>query len=147
MIAVFCGHAEVDSKNEIRAWLFEVTQQLLEEGIDIFYFGGYGEFDRMALDVVTEQKKQYSHINRILVLAYLRKNMNAAKQYDETVYPDLESVPPRYAIVRRNQKMIEAADVVVAYLTHEWGGAYQMIQYARRKRKNIIFYPEKSALS
>jgi len=42
--------------------------------------------------------------------------------YDDTTYPPLEDVPKKYAISRRNEWMVDQADVVVAYVTHGWGG-------------------------
>ena len=36
--------------------------------------------------------------------------------------------------------MIRESDVVVAYVTHGWGGAAKTLEYARRKKKNILFY-------
>ena len=33
--------------------------------------------------------------------------------------------------------MIEKADLVVAYITHDWGGAYQSYRHAKRKGKKI----------
>ncbi len=34
--------------------------------------------------------------------------------------------------------MIEIADLVVAYVDHEWGGAYKTLSYAKKKCKRII---------
>ena len=52
----------------------------------------------------------------------------------------MESVPPRFAISKRNQWMVEAADIVVAYVLHNWGGAAMTLQHAKRKKKEIILY-------
>ena len=42
----------------------------------------------------------------------------------ETVYPEgLETVPKRFAIFRRNDRMLKQADVVVVYVTHRTGGS------------------------
>ena len=34
--------------------------------------------------------------------------------------------------------MVEQADLVIVYLEHTWGGAYQAYEYAKRKGKVII---------
>ena len=60
--------------------------------------------------------------------------------YDETVYPPLESVPKRYAISRRNEWMVCESDGVVAYVMRGFGGAAKTLDYARRKKKAIICY-------
>jgi len=62
--------------------------------------------------------------------------------YDETIYPPLESIPRKFAILRRNEWMVQESDIVVAYVNHGWGGAAKTLQYARRKKKRIILYGE-----
>ena len=89
---------------------------------------------------LTKLKKSYPRIQRILVLAYLNRPINT-DFFDSTAYPPLETVPPRYAIVKRNQWMADVADVVVAYVTHGWGGAAKTLQYAKKKKKTILLYP------
>ena len=68
------------------------------------------------------QKAVYPHITAILVLAYLNRETDTSR-YDDTTYPPLENVPPRYAIVRRNEWMVRESDVVISGVTHGWGGA------------------------
>ena len=62
--------------------------------------------------------------------------------YDSTVYPPLETVPRRFAISHRNRWMVEASDVVVAYVLHDWGGAATTLRYAKQKDRRIILYSE-----
>jgi hypothetical protein len=38
--------------------------------------------------------------------------------------------------------MVGQADVVVAYVIHEWGGAATTLRYAEAKKKTIIRFPE-----
>ena len=52
---------------------------------------------------------------------------------DEVIYPALESVPPKYAIIRWNEWMFDKADLLIAYIKHDWGGAARTFQYAKRK--------------
>ena len=57
----------------------------------------------------------------------------------EALYPEgLESVPPRYAISRRNKWMIRESDVAVTYITHSWGGAAKFAEKAKREGKTVI---------
>ena len=53
--------------------------------------------------------------------------------FDEVIYPALENVPPKYAIIRRNKWMVDRADLLIAYITHGWGGAARTYHYAKRK--------------
>ena len=36
--------------------------------------------------------------------------------------------------------MVLESDAVVAYVTHGWGGAAKTLEYARRKKKNILLF-------
>ena len=139
MIVTFCGHAQISQSEKIEKWLYDVTQKLIEQGATTFYLGGYGAFDSLAASVLREQKKQYPQIELVLVLAYLNTGRNTSG-YDSTVYPPLETTPRRFAISHRNRWMVEASDVVVAYVLHDWGGAATTLRCAKQKKKQIISY-------
>ena len=139
MIVTFCGHAQISQSEKIEKWLYAVTQKLIEQGATNFYLGGYGAFDLLAASVLRAQKKRYPQIELILVLAYLNTGRNTSG-YDSTVYPPLETVPRRFAISHRNRWMVESADVVVAYVLHDWGGAATTLRCAKQKKKQIISY-------
>lgn len=139
MIVTFCGHAQISQSEKIEQWLYDVTQRLIEQGATTFYLGGYGEFDRLAASVLRAQKKQNPQIELVLVLAYLN-TVRDTSGYDSTVYPPLETVPRRFAISHRNRWMVESADVVVAYVLHDWGGAATTLQCAKQRKKQIISY-------
>lgn len=139
MTVAFCGHAQISQSEKIEKWLYDVTQKLIEQGATTFYLGGYGAFDSLAASVLREQKKRYSQIELVLVLAYLNTGRDTSG-YDSTVYPPLETVPRRFAISHRNRWMVESADVVVAYVLHDWGGAATTLGCAKQKKKQIISY-------
>ena len=139
MNVTFCGHAQVVQVEQVTEWLYTTTQGLIEQGATILYLGGYGTFDNLAASVLRAQKERYPQIELILVLAYLETTKETSG-YDSTVYPPLETVPRRFAISHRNRWMVESADVVVAYVLHDWGGAATTLRYARRKKKKIISY-------
>ena len=139
MTVTFCGHAQISQSEKIEKWLYDVTQKLIEQGATTFYLGGYGAFDSLAASVLREQKKQYPQIELVLVLANLNTGINTSG-YDSTVYPPLETVPRRFAISHRNRWMVESADVVVAYVLHDWGGAATTLRCAKQKKKQIISY-------
>ena len=132
MTATFCGHAQISQSADVEKWLYAVTLHLIEQGVNIFYLGGYGAFDSLAAAVLRKQKKQHPEIELILVLAYFDMKRDTSG-YDSTVYPPLETVPRRFAISHRNRWM-------VAYVLHEWGGAAATLRCARKKKKQIISY-------
>ena len=138
MIVTFCGHSNLyDSDGSISAKLVEVLEHLVAEGADQFYLGGYGAFDSLAAKTVKDMQKVHPQIHSTLVLPYLNRDYNE-KLYDDTTFPPLEKVPRRYAISRRNEWMVDQADVIVAYVDHGWGGAAKTLEYAQRKKKRII---------
>ena len=132
---------EVQEPEKVRKWLENAVDGLIREGADVFYLGGYGGFDRMALTVVNKAKEAHTGVRAILVLPYLDRSMDL-DAYDGSIYPPLEKVPRRFAISRRNRWMVDQADVVVAYVIHEWGGAATTLRYAEAKKKTIIRFPE-----
>lgn len=74
-----------------------------------------------------------------LTIEYQKKHLlEKEKIYDTIIYPPIEDKPLKFAISYRNRYMMEKADIVIAYVTHSWGGAYQSYQHAKRKGK-IIF--------
>ena len=141
MTATFCGHSKLYNQfGEFSQWLDLILPSLIEGGATTFYLGGYGDFDSLAAAAVRRQKATYPQIEAVLVLAYLNREIDASR-YDSTTYPPLENVPPRYAIVKRNEWMVRESGVVISGVTHEWGGAAKTLDYARRKQKVIVQYP------
>ena len=138
-VVMFCGHGEFYGDEAVKRWLRETVEALILRGADDFLLGGYGGFDACAASVVWELKQAHPHIRSTLVLPYLGRKVDAAK-YDDTFYPPLEKVPKRFAISKRNEYMVNEADIVVAYVNHSWGGAATTLAYAKRKGKEIINY-------
>ena len=136
MIVTFCGHREIVNREELYDKLKAVILELIAEGADSFYLGGYGAFDSLANEVLRELKDR-CNIHTTLVLPYLDRDY-ATDMYDDTVYPPIENVPRRFAISRRNEWMVDQSDVVVAYVNNGWGGAAATLRYALRKKKRIL---------
>lgn len=139
MTVTFCGHSKVADSGKIKEWLYTTVEDLIKQGAVTFYLGGYGAFDELAASVVRELKKTHPHIESVLVLPYLDRAFNTTL-YDTTVYPPLENTPKRFCIVKRNRYMVENADVIVSYITHDFGGAYKTYEHAIKKGKQIINY-------
>lgn len=141
MNVTFCGHGEIFDRRPYIEWLDTILPKLIEQGADAFYLGGYGAFDHLAAHAVKRQKAKYPHIESILVIPYLNREYNMSL-YDSSTYPPLETVPPRFAISKRNEWMIQNCDIVVSGVTHDWGGAAKTLHYAWRKNRIIVQYPE-----
>lgn len=105
MKVTFCGHKELADRTAVKQWLQSVCQELILQGAAEFYLGGYGAFDSLCASVLREFKPANNHIQLILVLPYLNSSI-ITDGYDETIYPPLESVPKKIAILRRNEWMV-----------------------------------------
>lgn len=139
MIVTFCGHNDVTNPDDVHRWLEHTVGGLIQRGATTFYLGGYGGFDRLAASVLHNISAANPSVESILVLPYLNRNTED-DLYDGTIYPPLENVPKRLAIIKRNEWMVDHADVIVAYVLHEWGGANAMLQYTLRKGKEVVWY-------
>lgn len=140
MNVTFCGHSKLSQTGQISQWLDSILPSLIEGGAETFYIGSYGDFDRLAAAAVRRQKHTYPHIESILVLAYPHRAIDTSC-YDGTTYPPLETVPPRYAIAKRNEWMVCKSDIVVSCVTHGWGGAAKTLGCAKRQGKVIVQFP------
>ena len=137
----FFGHR--DSPSSLRGVLYAEIEQLInKKDVNTFYVGTQGNFDRMAYSVLAELRKRYQHIKVYRVLAYMPRLSDIAQDcsvLDDTILPEgIEKVHPRYAIPHRNNWMIDHSDYVIAYVTHTFGGAYQAVVRAKRKKITVI---------
>ncbi len=144
MICTFCGHS-ICNKDDIYPKLKTKIEKLIIAGVSTFYSGGYGCFDMVALRVIGELKKEYPHIRNILVFAYLSEshisqyrdiliNCNA-----ESIYPFESKILPRFAIIKRNEWMVDNSDYLISETKNHFGGSGKTLEYAQRKHKKIIF--------
>ena len=138
MNCTFFGHR--DTPDEVAALIKQTLKLLVEEkGVTCFYVGEQGNFDRLVRCELQALRQEYPHIRCFVVLAYLPLHSKCGERTGfDTIYPaGLETVPPRYAIVKRNEWMLNKADVVVTYVKYTFGGAAQLQELARRKGKAV----------
>lgn len=138
MVVSFFGHKNTPSS--VKPFLEQTVQRLIEENKEVtFLVGTNGTFDIMAQDVLKKALENYPSITCHIVLAYIPVGGNAKRYALPTLVPeDIESVPKRFAIGYRNNYMVKECDVVICYITHEWGGAAQFVEKAKKASKMII---------
>ena len=140
MTCTFFGHR--DAPSTIEGKLRSAIERLIvETGVTCFYVGKNGNFDNMVYRQLQRLRIEYPHIRYYVVLAYMptAKDKGDFTDYSDTIYPSgLESVPPRFAIGKRNAWMIEKADIVVTYVWHSAGGAAAAKKLAERKGKRMV---------
>ena len=143
MIITFCGHSNCLFNDDIKEQLKNIlVGEIIKNPTCKFYLGGYGDFDGLCLRTLRELKHDFPTIEILFITPYLDKNYSklelAKYYYDDVIFPPIESVPRKFAILKRNEWMVEQADIVIAYVKYSWGGAAKALEYAKRKKKRII---------
>ena len=143
MIITFFGHSNCLFNDDIKKQLKNILlDEIIKNPTCKFYLGGYGDFDGLCLRTLRELKHDFPTIEILFITPYLDKNYSklelAKYYYDDVIFPPIESVPRKFAILKRNEWMVEQADLVIAYVKYSWGGAAKALEYAKRKKKRII---------
>ena len=135
MVCVFYGHRECGE--EIVPSLETVLKALIEEkGVDRFYVGTQGGFDDAVYRTLKTMRRHYPHIEYKRVLAYLPTALEQgvkAEQVDTLIPAGIETRPPRYRILYRNEWMLRQADYVVVYTVTSARGAAKFAALARKR--------------
>ena len=128
----FFGHH--DCPVTVERTLYMALVDLVEEHrVDTFYVGRQGAFDAIALSALKNLIHQYPHIQYSVVLERIPGKCNCIGNYEgiNTMLPEgIETVHPRYAILWRNNWMLDRSDFIVAYIKHSWGGAAKFVEKA-----------------
>ena len=143
MIITFFGHSNCLFNDDIKKQLKNILlDEIIKNPTCKFYLGGYGDFDVLCLRTLKDLKATFPEIELIFITPYLDKSYSkldfAKNHYDDIIFPPIESVPRKFAILKRNEWMVEQADLVIAYVKYSWGGAAKALEYAKRKKKRII---------
>ena len=138
----FFGHHDYIANEEDQYAIVCKLDELVGDNYCEFLLGGIGKFDTFARRCCLEYKKLNTNVKLILVLPYLDRHYEV-EGYDDSVYPPLEKVPKRLAIVRRNEWMVDQSDYIIASVWH-YGGARNTIDYAKQKKKKIINFALKN---
>ena len=146
MIISFAGHSSVSQGEKLCELVKEqIIKNANADDSITFYLGGYGDFDEICARACRELKRAYKSIELVYVMPYITaseqekvKEMIEYGLYDSSIYPPIETVPPKFAITKRNEWMVSNADLIIAFVKHNYGGAYKTLTWAKRKNKKII---------
>ena len=131
----FFGHR--DTQKEIEPALRLTLIDLIEnKNATVFYVGNHGNFDVMVRRQLEDLSKTYP-IKYYVVLAYMPSKNDTPDEH--SILPEgIETVPRRFAINYRNKWMLNKSDIVVTYVTHNFGSAWEFKQMANMKNKKVI---------
>ena len=146
MMISFVGHAFVANRREVKEKVKKQLRRVLSRSERITcYLGGRGDFDELCAEACRDLKREFGGIETVYVTPDIRlgaqlriKDMERMGLYDASVYPPIEKTPPRFAIIKRNEWMMESADLIIAYVSHEYGGAFRALRFAKRRKKEIV---------
>ena len=144
-ICCFAGHSKLYGVEEIYEKLLAVIENLVNtEGINEFWVGNYGAFDRLCAGAVRKLKEKYPQICLALVIPYLTSEINENKElyrrgYDDILIADMpQNTPQKIQIIKNNEYMANNAQILVCYVKHSFGGAAKTIEYARKRQIRVL---------
>ena len=139
---VFFGHRDYFDYPQYKDELKIVLRMLVKKyNVTRFFAGGRGAFDQFCSNAVHELKQEFPYIEMCLFLSYIptkKENFVLPASYDSSVYVLDNPTPPKFAILKTNQKMIDNCTFVLSGVCYHWGGAYTAISYAEKKKRRII---------
>lgn len=143
----FFGHRCVDNIIRVEDLLEKQIRKIIDENEYVdFLVGRNGDFDQCVSSSVLRVRKNRRDDNCALVLvlpyptAEYLNNENCFHDY----YTDIEishaatAAHPKSAIQIRNREMCDRADLIICYIEHEEGGAWQTVKYAIEQGKTVI---------
>ena len=142
------GHRTIENYLTVESKLYELLRIVMQKNNRELEFlvGRNGEFDQLVSSSVRIAKREIRDDNSSLMLvlpyptAEYLSNQESFEAYYDAIELCEESNKTHFkgAIQKRNQCMIDRADLVVVYVNHLSGGAYQAMRYAKRKGKRIL---------
>lgn len=141
MIITFCGHSQFARTEKYEEKVLSILEQAVGDSPAEFFLGGYGAFDDFAYGCCKKYQTTHPNTKLVYITPYISHKSNLkdnAMRYDAIIYPEIENAPLRYAISHRNRWIVEKADLVICFITHRSGGAYQTYRQAISKNKTIV---------
>lgn len=142
----FFGHRQIEELFRIEECLEQLIRKLLNEKQHVeFLVGRDGDFDQLVSSTIRRCKRLVRDDNSSLiwVLPYItaeyRENEESFQEYYDFIEICETSAAGHYknAHQTRNREMVDRSDLVVFYIHHETGGAWQTLKYTRKN--NIPF--------
>ena len=143
----FFGHRIIgDFKRvEIKAEAL-IRNLILQKEYVEFLVGRDGDFDQIISSTVKRFQRRIRDDNSTLVwmLPYTTAELQNNDESFLTYYDEIEICSaaavthPKRAYQIRNRQMVDRSDLVVFYVVHKYGGAYQTMRYAQKQGKQII---------
>lgn len=135
----FFGNDYRWSRNDIIEQIKEQVLYLInKEGIDTFYVGSKGGYERDAYNAVLQIKKDNPSIQIIFVASSMKEVNDGERYLDNFIYPDRAAIGyKRWCIAYRNNWIVENTDFIISYNQYE-GRAFEVCKRAKNKGVTVI---------
>ncbi|MBD5384760.1 MAG: hypothetical protein HDR72_07150 [Ruminococcaceae bacterium] len=142
----FFGHREISNPLDVdKALVEEISSLIRSKDYVEFLVGRNGDFDIMVASAVRRAQEglDYGNSSLVLVLPYMtkeyRENTAAFEKYYNEIEICQQSADGHFkgAFQVRNRIMVDRSDLIICCIEHDSGGAYQTIQYAKKKNKTV----------
>ena len=131
MVCTFFGHK--DTSSHITNELEMTVRELIKSGVREFFVGNNGNFDFYVQKILSKLAEE-EDISFAVVLSYIDECAIGTSQ-EYTLFPEgQEDALPRFAIVKRNQWIINKADVAVVYVKNHFSNANKWAELAKKKK-------------
>ena len=138
----FTGHRTLEKDFE-PAKLWDELENLILQGVEIFYNGMAIGFDMLAAEAILMLKKKYPQIKLITCIPFYGQEKyytdtdkaryaRILKDTDEQVV--LSDSYTKDAPLKRDRYMADRADVLMAYLKKEKGGTAYTVRYYQKTK-------------
>ncbi len=133
----FIGHREVDDLKLVEENLIKKLIELVcSKDFVEFYMGRDGEFDEMAASCIKRVQKIYGKSNSAmtLVLPYGKADIPYYEKYYDSIFIPEEASSSHFksAITKRNQWLVDNADLLIAFVKRKNGGAADCLKMAEK---------------
>ena len=136
------GHRQIDDPFAVERKLEKIVRELLAENEYVeFLVGRVGEFDLLAASVIKRCRRAVGEENSALIwmLPYMTAEYRDHEEDYLNYYDDVEvsqnaaGAHPKGAMQIRNREMVDRSDLVIFFVEHAKGGAYQTMRYAEKQ--------------
>lgn len=143
----FVGHRYIDNITAVEKILEKILYDILQNKKYVeLLIGRNGDFDIMATTIIKRaQKRNFDYNSSLIwVMPYQTSYYLKNSKYLENYYDQIEicnkssSVYFKQAFQKRNQYIIDRANLLICYVERKDGGAYQAMQYALKTHKEVI---------
>ncbi len=138
------GNIEESVLPYLRQKLKEFILHLIALGATEFFFGGRGEFDYLAAEIVGELKQEFPFLKRTYCYASSKEQYSLPKFSDRSMYDDfvlLDFYEQTFKVLHlRNCAMVNVSDFCVFYVDEnaKVSGSKLSFEYALKKKKPFV---------